>query len=159
YVMRYGVSHSRQILISSTGRLISSEDKLTAPKGLKSPDNDLIGGAYAIRFHLHPSVKARILDERTAELALPNGEAWRISSNAPEIAIEDSYLIADSRGPQQSSQVVLSGMMGEAHEVRIVWNIEWAGDDDNGGQRVALPEFEPDEPEPSEPAGTEPDAA
>ena len=165
YVTRYGVSHSRQILVSSTGRLISSEDKLSAPKGLKSPDNDLIGGAYAIRFHLHPSVKARIVDERTAELALPNGEAWRLSSNAPEIAIEDSYLIADPRGPQQSSQLVLSGMMGEAHEVRIVWNIEWIGDDDEGSRPVALPEFESDEPEPNEPnepnepTGHEPDAA
>ena len=129
---------------------------------MKSPDNDLIGGAYAIRFHLHPSVKARIVDERTAELALPNGEAWRLSSNAPEIAIEDSYLIADPRGPQQSSQLVLSGMMGEAHEVRIVWNIEWIGDDDEGSRPVALPEFESDEPEPNEPnepTGHEPDAA
>jgi len=58
--------------------------------------------------------------------------------------------------------VVLSGMMGEAHEVRIVWNIEWIGDDDEGGRLVALPEFEPDEPkpnEPNEPTGHEPDAA
>jgi uncharacterized heparinase superfamily protein len=146
YVTRFGVSHSRQILISSTGRLLSSEDKLSAPKGLKSPDG-LIGGAYAIRFHLHPSVAVRIVpDERTAVLTLPNGETWRISSNAPEIAIEESYLIADGRGPQQSSQVVLSGMMGEAHEVRIVWNIEWGGDDDNGGSLVD-PNDTPAEPD------------
>jgi uncharacterized heparinase superfamily protein len=153
--MRYGVSHSRQILISSNGRLISSEDKLSAPNGLKSPDG-LIAGSYAIRFHLHPSVKARIVDERTVELALLNGEKWRISSNAPEITLEESYLIADTRGPQPSSQVVLSGMMGEAHEVRIVWNIELVENHPGIGQRVTPPEFETSE---TEPTGPEPDTA
>ena len=34
------------------------------------------------------------------------------------------------RGPQKTSQVVLSGMMGEARQVRIVWNIERTGDTD-----------------------------
>ncbi|MBM3543016.1 MAG: heparinase [Alphaproteobacteria bacterium] len=155
YVLRYGVSHSRQILVSSGGRLISSEDKLSAPNGLKSTDG-LIAGSYAIRFHLHPSVKARIVDERTAELSLLNGEKWRISSNAPEITLEESYLIADTRGPQPSSQVVLSGMMGEAHEVRIVWNIEMVENNHDSGQLVVPSESEPMD---NEPTGPEPDTA
>jgi uncharacterized heparinase superfamily protein len=129
YVGRYGVSHSRQILVQPSGNLISSEDKISAPRGLKSPDG-LIAGAYAIRFHLHPSVKAQITGDGSAvTLILRNGETWRISSNAEETAIEESILLADQRGPQPTSQVVLSGMMGEAREVRIVWNIERTGDD------------------------------
>jgi len=131
YMARYGVSHSRQILVSPSGELISSEDKLTAPRGLKSPEA-LIAGTYAIRFHLHPSVKAQITgDGRTVTLILRNGETWRLSSNAEETAIEESVLLADPRGPQPTTQVVLSGMMGEAREVRIVWNIEKTGA--NGG--------------------------
>ncbi len=131
YLARYGVSHSRQLLIAQTGKLISSEDKLTSPKGLTSPEG-LIAGSYAIRFHLHPSVSAQLdPDGRGVNLLLRNGEAWRISSNAPETAIEESFFLADARGPQRSSQVVLSGMMGEAYEVRIVWNIEKVGE--NGG--------------------------
>jgi len=129
YVGRYGVSHSRQILVAPSGNLISSEDKVSAPRGLKSPDG-LIAGAYAIRFHLHPSVKAQITGDGSAvTLILRNGETWRISSNAEETAVEESVLLADQRGPQQTSQVVLSGMMGEAREVRIVWNIERTGDE------------------------------
>jgi uncharacterized heparinase superfamily protein len=130
YVGRYGVSHSRQILVSPAGNLVSSEDKLSAPRGLKSP-HSLIAGSYAIRFHLHPSVKAQITGDGSAvTLILRNGETWRISSNAQETSIEESALLADHRGPQPTSQVVLSGMMGEASQVRIVWNIERTGDTD-----------------------------
>ena len=141
YLSRYGVSHSRQLLIAQSGKLISSEDKLTSPKGLSSPEG-LIAGAYAIRFHLHPSVTAQLApDGRGVNLLLKNGEAWRISSNAPETTIEDSFFLADARGPQRSSQVVLSGMMGEAYEVRIVWNIEKVGE--NGGGQLVDPNDAP----------------
>ncbi|MHA1517577.1 MAG: heparinase II/III family protein [Alphaproteobacteria bacterium] len=128
YLGRYGVSHSRQILISPNGNLLSAEDKLSAPRGLKSSEG-LIAGAYAIRFHLHPSVKAQLMgDGEAVTLILCNGETWRISSNAEHMAIEDSVLLADPRGPQATSQVVLTGMMGEVRELRILWNIERTDD-------------------------------
>jgi uncharacterized heparinase superfamily protein len=123
---RYGVSHSRQILIAPSGNLLSAEDKLST-RGLKSPDG-LIAGAYAIRFHLHPSVKAQMMgDGSGVMLILRNGETWRVTSNAEETGIEESVLLADPRGPQPTSQVVLSGMMGEARELRLLWNIEKSG--------------------------------
>jgi uncharacterized heparinase superfamily protein len=144
YASRYGVSHSRQMLIPPTGVLISGEDKLSVPKGLKSADG-MVAGAFAVRFHLHPAVKPVIsADGRSAELALRNGEVWRISSNAPEIAIEESYFLADARGPQATTQVVLSGMMGEAREVRVVWNIEKAGEGGGGGHLVDPSEAAPE---------------
>jgi uncharacterized heparinase superfamily protein len=137
YLAEFGVSHARQFLIAPNGLLISSEDKLSAPGGLKSPDGGLIGGEYAIRFHLHPSVRAAIsADGKSVMLSLRNGETWKISSNAPETRIEESYFLADARGPQATSQVVLGGMMGEATEVRIVWNIERATEGGDGGQLV-----------------------
>ena len=128
YKERYGVSHSRQILIAPDGNLISSEDKLST-RGLKSSEG-LIAGSYAVRFHLHPSVKAQMMgDGKSATLILRNGETWRLSANAEEMSVEESVLLADPRGPQMTSQVVLSGMMGEAHEVRIVWNLEKTGEE------------------------------
>ena len=135
YVARYGVSHARQILVPPTGTLISSEDKLSAPKGLKFYDGP-IAGTFAIRFHLHPSVRALLAaDGRSADLTLANGEVWTISTNAPEVAIEDSVFLADARGPQPTMQVVLAGVMGEASEVRVVWNIERTAEG-GGGQLV-----------------------
>jgi uncharacterized heparinase superfamily protein len=68
-------------------------------------------------------------------LTLKNGETWKISSNAPETKIEESFFLADARGPQATSQIVLSGFMGEASEARIVWNIERVSAGD-GGQKA-----------------------
>ena len=125
YLADFGVSHARQILVAPNGLLVSSEDKLSAPVGLKSPEGDLIAGAYAIRFHLHPSVRATLAaDGQSAMLTLKNGETWKISSNAAETKVEESFFLADERGPQATSQVVLAGFVGEESEVRIVWNIE-----------------------------------
>ena len=136
YLERFGVTHSRQILIAPNGRLISAEDKLSAPQGLKTPE-DLIAGDYAIRFHLHPSVRAELgSNGQSVELTLKNGEAWRITSNAPETTIEQSFFLADARGLQPTSQVVLGGLMGEATEVRIVWNIERKGEAGGNGTLV-----------------------
>ena len=144
YMARFGVSHARQILIAPNGLLISSEDKLSAPKGLTSPEG-LIAGDYAIRFHLHPSVRAELApDGRSVELTLRNGETWRISSNAPETTIEESVFLADERGPLPTSQVVLGGVMGEMTEVRIVWNIERKGETGGGGTLV-----DPNDPAPA----------
>ncbi|HXG78861.1 MAG TPA: heparinase II/III family protein [Methyloceanibacter sp.] len=145
YMADFGVSHARQFLIAPDGLLISAEDKLTAPVGLKSPDGAMIGGEYAIRFHLHPSVKAELEGGgASALLTLPNGEKWRIGSNAPETRIEESFYLADARGPQASSQVVLGGMMGEAFEVRIVWNIERVTDGAGGHPLVDPNDTAPD---------------
>ena len=139
------MSHARQFLVAPNGLLISSEDKLTALAGLKSPDGDLIGGFYAIRFHLHPSVRAELAaDGGSAILKLKNGETWRISSNAPETKIEESVFLADARGPQPTTQVVLGGAMGEAFEVRIVWNIERVTEGGGGGQLVDPNEAAPE---------------
>ncbi len=143
YLERFGVTHARQMLIAPNGLLISAEDKLSAPQGLKSPDENLIAGDYAVRFHLHPSVRAELgSDGQSVELRLKNGEAWRITSNAPETTLEQSFFLADARGPQPTSQVVLGGFIGEASEVRIVWNIERKGE--AGGTLV-----DPNDPAPA----------
>ena len=167
YLERFGVTHARQILIAPKGLLISAEDKLYAPQGLKNPPEGLIAGDYAIRFHLHPSVRAAAAaDGQSVELTLKNGEVWRITSNAPETMIEESFFLADARGPQPTSQVVLGGVMGESTEVRIVWNIERKGEkggsgtlvdpNDSGPQAV-----EPNDagPQPADPNDAGPDAA
>jgi uncharacterized heparinase superfamily protein len=145
YLERFGVTHARQMLIAPNGLLISAEDKLSAPQGLKSPDQNLIAGDYAVRFHLHPSVRAELgSDGQSVELRLKNGEAWRITSNAPETTLEQSFFLADARGPQPTSQVVLGGFIGEASEVRIVWNIERKGEAGGNGTLV-----DPNDPAPA----------
>jgi uncharacterized heparinase superfamily protein len=124
YATRFGAGHSRKIAVDATGLMVSGEDSLAAAKGLLGSAYDG-GGSYAIRFHLHPCVSARVsADGQSVELVLPNREAWRLSSNAPLIELDDSVFLADERGPQQSTQVVLSGSMDGEREVHISWVIE-----------------------------------
>jgi uncharacterized heparinase superfamily protein len=145
YMADFGVSHARQFLIAPNGLLISSEDKLSALGGLRSPDGGMIGGEYAIRFHLHPTVRPEVAaDGASVLLILPNGDSWKISSNAPETRIEESFFLADPRGPQATSQVVLGSMMGESAEVRIVWNIERLAEGSGGGHLVDPNEAAPE---------------
>lgn len=124
YLSRYGVVHSRTILLSPTGLFVGGEDLLSAPKGLKG-EAQASGGGYTLRFHLHPSVHAEMTpDERSVTLVLANGEGWTMTANTPTIAIEESVLLADERGPRRSLQIVLTGGLEEEREVRILWTLE-----------------------------------
>ena len=123
YASRFGVNHARQIFVGPEGDVISGEDRLSAPRGLRG-DAALSGGVYAIRFHLHPGVSARPSPDGQTVLLFLRGGAWRLSANAPEIALEESIFLADERGPRQSTQIVLGGIMGEQKELRVAWTIE-----------------------------------
>lgn len=124
YVSRFGVSHSRLIRLSPLGFSVSGEDVLSAPRGLKG-EAQTRGGAYTIRFHLHPSVNAKMAeDERSVRLVLPNRDAWTLTANTPTIGLEESVFLADESGPCQSLQVILTGGMEEEREVRVEWTLE-----------------------------------
>jgi uncharacterized heparinase superfamily protein len=144
YAARFGVSHARRIRISPDGLLIQGEDTLAAPKGLKG-EAQASGGGYAVHFHLHPEVVARLAeDERSVTLVLPSCESWTLTANTPTISIEESVFLADERGPRSSQQIVLQGGLEEEREMQIVWSIEKAAS--------------PGETSPSEPASA-PDPA
>jgi len=129
YVSRFGVSHSRLVLLSPDGLLVAGEDRLEAPKGLKG-DAEKSGGGYAVRFHLHPSVTAEMgEDKRSVRLVLANDEVWTLRANTPTIALEDSVFLADERGPHRSFQVVLAGGLEAEREARVVWTLERAPDE------------------------------
>ena len=124
YVARFGVGHSRCLVLPGDGLLVRGEDTLAAPKGLKG-EAQASGGGYAVHFHLHPDVSAKMAeDERRVILVLPNREAWTITANTPTIALEKSVFLADERGPRRSVQVMLQGGLEEEREMHVVWSIE-----------------------------------
>ena len=74
YVPRFGVTHRRVLMISPDGTRLDGEDTVAPTPGGRIR-NDASG--YALRFHLHPSVKAnRLSDGRGVMLVLPNREVW-----------------------------------------------------------------------------------
>ena len=139
YASRFGIGHGRRIEVSPDGLTISGEDTLGASRGSRAGE----GGAFAIRFHLHPSVGAQVsADGASIELILPNRETWRLSSNAPAIELHESVFLADERGPQETAQIVLSGQLGAARDVHVAWVLEQTAQ--AGGGSLIDPNPSPD---------------
>ena len=73
YLARFGVVHRRADDLSDGGRL-DGEDTISPAPGarIKGAETD-----FALRFHLHPAVKAsRLSDARGVMLVLPNRDVW-----------------------------------------------------------------------------------
>ena len=73
YADRFGIVHQRSLRLSIDGERLDGEDLFMAAHGetlpTKAPDH------FAVRFHLHPSVKAnRLTDGHGVMLMLPNRE-------------------------------------------------------------------------------------
>lgn len=125
YRAQFGLLHRRYLFIDHEGKNLRGIDELMRPVKQK-------GGAskkdvpYLTRFHLHPSVRARLVEHQMALLETPSGQRWRLRTDAPEIAIEPSTYWGGRQVPQESHQIVLSGAAdpmghGLAPPNRIRW--------------------------------------
>src|SRR5258706_3920228 len=105
YLPRFGVVHRRVLMLAQDGSRLDGEDTLApAPGGrIKSGETD-----YALRFHLHPSVKAsRLSDARGVMLVLPNRDVWTFEALDDTVELEDSVFLAGNDGPRRTAQIVI----------------------------------------------------
>lgn len=109
YLARFGVVHQRRLVLDKAGTCLQGEDRFLTdvPGGPQVQQTDR--GRFAIRFHLHPSIRAASLDARRALLILPNSEGWVFSGFDSPIVVEESVYLADSKGPMRSTQIVFDG--------------------------------------------------
>src|ERR1700682_4912171 len=87
------------------GSRLGGEDKgsAAAGRGIKGNEDD-----YAVRFHLHPAVKASWLsDARGVMLVLPNRDVWTFEALDDRVELEDSVFLAGNDGPRRTAQIVL----------------------------------------------------
>jgi uncharacterized heparinase superfamily protein len=108
YREHYGLLHRRYLFIDHEGKNLRGIDELMRPVRekrivTKKPI------PFVARFHLHPSVRARMVEHQMALLETPGGQRWRLRTDAPEIAIEPSIYWGGAVVPQESLQIVLSG--------------------------------------------------
>ncbi len=97
-----GLTHLRRFYLASRGDDLRGEDRL-------SRSVPAIGGAWRIRFHLHPGVKASLArDRRTVILSLQNKEGWRFRSSIDAVALEKSVYCGAGGLPQATEQIVIS---------------------------------------------------
>ncbi|MCS3444890.1 MULTISPECIES: heparinase II/III family protein [Bradyrhizobium] len=116
YLSRFGVIHRRVLMVAQDGTRLEGEDSLSpAPGGrIKGSEAD-----FALRFHLHPSVKAsRLSDARGVMLVLPNRDVWTFEAMDDKVDLEDSVFLAGNDGPRRTSQIVIRQDARQAGTIR-----------------------------------------
>src|ERR1700748_1989774 len=116
YLARFGVVHRRILMAAEDGSRLDGEDTLSTGPGrrIKGHDSD-----YALRFPLHPSVKAsRLSDARGVMLVLPNREVWVFEAVDDRVELEDSVFLAGNDGPRRTTQIVIRQDARQASSIR-----------------------------------------
>ncbi|HTT46515.1 MAG TPA: heparinase II/III family protein [Pseudolabrys sp.] len=121
YAGAFAVIHHRLLRLAPDGRALEGEDSFTPAAGEALPVNK--GDEFAVRFHLHPSIKAnRLSDGRGVILLLPDREVWTFTSFAEQGArIEESVFLSGPDGPRRTVQIVIYGHARSEPTVR--WSI------------------------------------
>lgn len=116
YLAKFGAIHRRMLMIANDGARIDGEDTLSPPQGgrFKGADAD-----FALRFHLHPAVKAsRLSDARGVMLVLPNRDVWTFEALDDKVDLEDSVFLAGNDGPRRTAQIVIRQDARQAPSIR-----------------------------------------
>jgi len=100
---RPGDVHERDIFLSAGGNDLRGEDRFMR-------DSAIDERAAALRFHLHPAVKATLSqDGMSVMLILANKKGWRFSAKGGELSLEESVYLMGSGSPRNSQQIVIRG--------------------------------------------------
>jgi uncharacterized heparinase superfamily protein len=126
YKDEFGLFHRRYIFVDHEGKNVRGIDELIRPVKLKTaPSKTPI--PFAARFHLHPSVRARRVDDSTIMLETPGaGQRWRFRTDAPGVDLAASIYWGGRVVPQETTQIVLTGLAdpmghGLAPPNRVRW--------------------------------------
>ncbi|MDR3422322.1 MAG: heparinase II/III family protein [Xanthobacteraceae bacterium] len=123
YAASYGVVHERILTLAADGTRLEGADLFLAADGgaqIRTSED-----RYAVRFHLHPLVKAtRLSDGHGVLLLMPNKEVWTFSAGDDPVQIEDSVYLAGNDGPRRAAQVVIHGHARE--KPRVTWSFQQA---------------------------------
>ena len=116
YQAGLGVVHRRVLLVSHDGSRLDGEDTVTPRRGARIKANQ---SDYALRFHLHPSVKAsRLSDPRGVMLVLPNREVRTFEALEDKVELEDSVFLAGNDGARRTAQIVIRQDSRRASSIR-----------------------------------------
>ncbi len=135
YAASHGLTHLRRLELSRDGRALSGEDTLIALSDADRRRCDAAlaragagGIGHALRFHLHPQVRAAV-DTRTVALRLPCGELWVFHHDGhARLTLEPSvYLCPDAPRPLAAQQIVLSATAA-GYSSQMAWTLTKSDD-------------------------------
>jgi uncharacterized heparinase superfamily protein len=118
YLDRFGIVLRRVVMLSQDGTRLEGEDTISPAPGSRVRANE---ADYALRFHLHPSVKAsRLSDARGVMLVLPNRDVWTFEALEDKVELEESVFLAGNDGPRRTAQIVIR------QDLRHTPSIRWS---------------------------------
>ncbi len=130
YAARFGLIHERMLSLDHSGTRLEGRDRFR-PAG-SGPKSGADG--FAIRFHLHPQIRASTVRSGTAAILVTgDGESWTFTAPGHEITLEESVHLASAQGLRRTLQIVISGAATLVPEV--AWTL--ARDPASRGRRRA----------------------
>lgn len=133
YRDQFGLSVRRRIFLAVDGGDLRGEDGLFRPVEDGAPIDPENRLRFAIRFHLHPDVRASLSrDSMSALLVAPNGDGWRFRTDGGPVRLEKSVYLAGGAPPCRSTQLVISSEAepfggGERPPNRVRWAFQRLG--------------------------------
>lgn len=133
YRADYGLSHRRRVFLAADGGDLRGEDALFRPVSDGPPEDIDVRFRFAIRFHLHPDVRASLSrDNMSALLVQPDGDGWRFRTDGGPIRLERSVYLAAGAPPQRATQIVIQGEAepfgaGDRPPNRVRWAFQRLG--------------------------------
>ncbi len=140
YAGRFGIVHERRLTLAADGTRLDGEDLFRAAGGgtqLRAAQDE-----FAIRFHLHPAVRATgLTDGHGVMLMTPHKEVWTFGAPAARVELEESVYLAGSEGPRRTAQIVIHGHASTVP--RVQWSLQQANVPGSGATARRVPEEEP----------------
>ncbi len=119
YAARFGLIHKRAIYCDAQGHDWRGEDTLL-PAGHHAPERHM----FALRFHLHPRVRATISqDQTTVLIRLPDKSGWRFRVRGGQVRLSSSIYVADGETVQRCEQIVIGGS-SDAQGAQVRWALQ-----------------------------------
>jgi uncharacterized heparinase superfamily protein len=139
YAVDLGVIHERTLMLATDGERLDGEDMFLPSQGDTVPTGR---DAFALRFHLHPSIKSnRLTDSHGAMLMLPNKEVWTFNAYDDRIELEESVYLAGTDGPRRTMQIVIYGRARKTPRVQWTFAHVPTGSSNPRRDRAAEPQL------------------
>ena len=113
YLRSRGPSHRRRIFVDASGEDVRGEDTLSGAGAHK----------FAIRFHLHPAVKASLVNSGASVLLrLSDGAGWCLRCRGGTASLQESVYLGKADEIRRSEQIVIDGATQQGG-ARVKWAI------------------------------------
>ena len=116
YKDRFDLIHERTLQMKPGGVAIRGRDRLMK-SDLSEPDPNC--GLLAVaRFHLHPAIQIKVVDDNEVLLIAPDAQTWSLTCFDAPVVIGEDVFFADSSGIRASQQIEIAFDAGTVAEIQ-----------------------------------------